>query len=108
MDMKLYKVLKAPHITEQSSQLSQDLKQIVFKVDKGANKREIKKAVENLFNVTVVKVTTSVVKGKTKRNRFGVYKRSDIGAVDAILIDDNLKVYGGADLRREHHSSTTE
>ncbi len=69
--------LKAPHITEQSSQLSQDLKQIVFKVDKGANKREIKKAVENLFNVTVVKVTTSVVKGKTKRNRFGVYKRSD-------------------------------
>jgi large subunit ribosomal protein L23 len=49
MDMKLYKVLKAPHITEQSSQLSQDLKQIVFKVDKGANKREIKKAVENLF-----------------------------------------------------------
>ena len=54
MDMKLYKVLKAPHITEQSSQLSQDLKQIVFKVDKGANKREIKQAVENLFNVTVV------------------------------------------------------
>ena len=30
MDMKLYKVLKAPHITEQSSQLNQDLKQIVF------------------------------------------------------------------------------
>ena len=75
MDMKLYKVLKAPLITEQSSQLSQDLKQIVFKVDKGANKREIKKAVENLFNVKVVKVTTSVVKGKTKRNRFGIYKK---------------------------------
>jgi ribosomal protein L23 len=36
MDMKLYKVLKAPHITEQSSQLNQDLKQIVFRVDKGA------------------------------------------------------------------------
>ena len=47
MDMKLYKVLKAPHITEQSSQLSQDLKQIVFKVDKGANKKQIKKAVSN-------------------------------------------------------------
>ena len=46
MDMKLYKVLKTPHITEQSSQLNQDLKQIVFRVDKGANKREIKKAVE--------------------------------------------------------------
>ena len=56
MDMKLYKVLKAPHITEQSSQLSQDLKQIVFKVDKGANKREIKKAVENLFNLSLIHI----------------------------------------------------
>jgi hypothetical protein len=37
-----------------------------------------------------------------------VYKRSDIGAVDAILIDDDGKVFGGADLRREHHSSTIE
>ena len=42
-----------------------------------ANKREIKQAVEELFKVAVTKVTTSVVKGKRKRNRFGLYKRSD-------------------------------
>ena len=41
------------------------------------NKREIKKAVEELFKVEVIKVTTAVVKGKTKRNRFGVYKKSN-------------------------------
>ena len=41
------------------------------------NKREIKKAVEELFKVEVLKVTTSIVKGKRKRNRFGMYKRSD-------------------------------
>ena len=44
---------------------------------KRQTKEKLKKAVENLFNVTVIKVTTSVVKGKTKRNRFGKYKRSD-------------------------------
>ena len=49
-----------------------------------------------------------IVKLPIEEDTLGVYKRSNIGAVDAILIDDNLKVYGGADLRREHHSSTTE
>ena len=60
------------------SQLSKYFKiQVVFKVDISANKKEIKKAVEKLFNVEVIKVTTSIVKGKTKRNRFGLYKKSD-------------------------------
>ena len=49
-----------------------------------------------------------IVKLPIEEDTLGVYKWSDIGAVDAIRIDDNLKVYGGADLRREHHSSTTE
>ena len=38
---------------------------------------EIKQAVEELFKVEVIAVTTSVVKGKTKRNRTGTYKRSN-------------------------------
>ena len=74
---KLYTLIKSPIITEQTAQLGESLKQVVFKVDISANKKEIKKAVENLFNVEVIKVTTSIVKGKTKRNRFGLYKKSD-------------------------------
>ena len=74
---KLYTLIKAPIITEQTAQLGESLKQVVFKVDISANKREIKKAIEKLFNVEVIKVTTSVVKGKRKRNRFGLYKKSD-------------------------------
>ena len=74
---KLYTLIKSPIITEQTAQLGETLKQVVFKVDISANKKEIKKAVEKLFNVEVTKVTTSVVKGKTKRNRFGLYKKSD-------------------------------
>ena len=74
---KLFTLIKSPIITEQTALLGENLKQIVFKVDLSANKREIKQAVEKLFNVEVLKVTTSVVKGKTKRNRFGVYKKSN-------------------------------
>ena len=74
---KLYTLIKAPIITEQTASLGENLKQVVFKVDLSANKREIKQAVEKLFKVEVLKVTTSVVKGKTKRNRFGVYKKSN-------------------------------
>ena len=74
---KLFTLIKAPLVTEKSARVGETLKQIVFKVDLSANKREIKKAVEELFKVEVIKVTTAVVKGKTKRNRFGVYKKSN-------------------------------
>ena len=74
---KLYTLIKTPLVTEKTSRLGESLKQIVFKVDISANKREIKKAVEMMFKVEVIKVTTSIVKGKTKRNRFGAYKRSN-------------------------------
>ena len=74
---KLYTLIEAPIITEQTAELSETLKQVVFKVSLSATKREIKKAVEELFKVEVLKVTTSIVKGKTKRNRFGIYKKSN-------------------------------
>ena len=74
---KLYTLIKSPITTEQTAQLSEKYKQVVFKVDLSANKKEIKNAVETLFKVDVIKVSTSVVKGKRKRNRFGIYKKSD-------------------------------
>ena len=88
---KLYTLIKAPIITEQTASLGENLKQVVFKVDLSANKREIKKAVEELFKVEVLKVTTSVVKGKTKRNRFGIYKKSNYKK-DFVSISDDSEI----------------
>ena len=76
MTMNIYKVIKGPHITEQSSILNQELKQIVFKVDPRACKREIKNAVESLFEVKVEKVTTSLQKGKTIQKQLGNFKEA--------------------------------
>ena len=73
---KLLTLIHSPYITEKATSVG-SLNQVVFKVDLSASKSEIKKAVEDLFDVKVESVTTSTQKGKTKRNRFGVYKRSD-------------------------------
>ena len=86
---RLYTLIKSPIITEQTAQLGENLKQVVFKVDLSANKLEIKKAVEELFKVDVVKVTTSVVKGKRKRNRFGIYKKSDYKKAFVSISEDS-------------------
>ena len=86
---KLFTLIKSPIITEQTAQLSENLKQVVFKVDLSSNKREIKKAVEELFKVKVLKVTTSVIKGKTKRNRFGIYKKSNYKKAFVSLSQDS-------------------
>ena len=60
----------SPNITEKSTSLS-DLNKIVFKVDKGANKQSIKKSIEKIFKVNVIKINTINIRGKTKlvRNR---------------------------------------
>ena len=86
---KLYTLIKAPIITEQTAQLGESLKQVVFKVDISANKREIKQAVEELFKVEVLNVTTSIMKGKTKRNRFGAYKKSDYKKAFVSISEDS-------------------
>ena len=61
-----YDIIRKPIITEQSMEATED-KKYVFEVAPGANKIEIKKAVEEIFGVTVIKVTTANVSGKTKR-----------------------------------------
>lgn len=74
---RIYQVLLGPHISEKATVVAEEHSQYVFKVAKDATKLEIKKAVEQLFEVSVKGVRTAVVKGKTKRTRFGMGQRSD-------------------------------
>tara|TARA_B100001057_G_scaffold337627_1_gene338403 strand:- start:14 stop:307 length:294 start_codon:yes stop_codon:yes gene_type:complete len=81
---KLLTLIHAPYITEKATSVG-SLNQVVFKVDLSATKLEIKKAVEDLFDVKVDNVTTATQKGKTKRNRFGIYKKSDYKKAYVVL-----------------------
>ena len=60
-------IIKAPIITEKSSDLAQNQNTITFSVDVKANKTQIKQAVEKVFDVKVESVNTINVKPKTKR-----------------------------------------
>ena len=77
MNKGLFQIVKSPYLTEKVSDLKQESNQYAFKVDISATKSEIKKAVESYFSVKVKNVCTVNVKGKTKRSRYRIKKRSD-------------------------------
>ena len=58
----------SPTITEKATSLSEHSK-VVFKVNRNANKNSIKKSIEKIFKVNVVKINTINLKGKTKMVR---------------------------------------
>ena len=64
--MTAYDIIKRPIITEHSMEQT-EMKRYTFEVAKTANKIEIAKAIEEIFGVRVIKVTTINVKGKAKR-----------------------------------------
>jgi large subunit ribosomal protein L23 len=71
-------VIRSIQLTEKGSELSETQNKYLFKVAPGANKMEIKQAVEDLFNVSVVAVNTMNYRGKRKRERTIRYgKRAD-------------------------------
>ncbi len=74
---RIYKVLLGPVVSEKSAAAGELANQVVFKVLPDANKQEIKVAIETLFSKKVESVRVLNVKGKTKRTRYGVGKRSD-------------------------------
>jgi large subunit ribosomal protein L23 len=65
--MHKYDVLVRPISTEKADVLTARFNQYVFEVAKGANKRQVKEAVESLFGVTVSDVRTMVIAGQFKR-----------------------------------------
>ena len=76
MSRLIYDVILAPVITEKATNITGE-NQYTFKVPLDATKPEIKKAVEGLFSVKVMAVNTIVSKGKTKRFRGILCRRSD-------------------------------
>ncbi|KPL04864.1 MAG: 50S ribosomal protein L23 [candidate division Zixibacteria bacterium SM1_73] len=61
------KIIRMPLVSEKSTNMRIKENKYVFKVDKKANKLEIKRAIEELFKVKVEDVTTMMMHGKPKR-----------------------------------------
>jgi large subunit ribosomal protein L23 len=72
-----YNIIKRPVITEKTSIQKETSNQVTFEVDRKANRVEISRAVEKIFNVRVAGVQTMQVKGKVKQRGRIVGKRRD-------------------------------
>ena len=89
--LKAYDVILSPVITEKATQVS-EANQVIFKVAGGANKADIKSAVESLFDVKVKAVNTLVRKGKRKvfrgiRGQQSDFKRAIVTLEEGHSID---------------------
>ena len=94
--MKLAReIIIKPVVTEKSVDLMQENK-YCFKVAKDANKIEIKNAIEEIFKVTVVNVSTVNVHGKMKRmGRTQGMTASWKKAVVTLREGDSIEVFEG-------------
>jgi len=72
-----YDIIIRPLITEKTSLQKEDHNQVTFEVDRRANRVEIRRAIEKIFNVRVANVRTMQVKGKVKQRGRIVGKRRD-------------------------------
>ena len=68
---KNFDIIYAPIITEKTAMLAQNENKFAFKVDPRANKTEIKQAIESIFKVKVVSITTA--NSHPKKKRVGKY-----------------------------------
>jgi large subunit ribosomal protein L23 len=94
----LYGIILKPVITERSTNLKTMSNKFVFEVDPKANKREIKAAVEKLFNVTVKDVKTAIIRGKVKTvfmrgGRFTGTRPNRKKAIVTLAKGDNIDIF---------------
>jgi len=75
--MDYYSLIKYPVLSEKGTKLKEKDNKIILKVDRKANKKQIKKAVETTLNVKVLTVRTINMKGKKKRVGRFEGRRSD-------------------------------
>ena len=83
-----YDIIRRPIITEKAT-LSSENNTIAFEVAIKSTKKQIKVAIENLFNVKVESVNTLIVKGKVKRFRGKLGKRRDLKKAYVTLLEGN-------------------
>ena len=97
--VNMYEVLRRPLITEKTNYLNSDLRQYVFEVSRDATKGMVKDAVENIFNVKVLRVNVINMPAKSKRNlrsrRMSRRRDSYKKAIVTLAPGDTIPVFEG-------------
>jgi len=92
----IYQIIKEPRITEKANLQKEGANQVSFKVDRRANKIEIRKAIETLFKTKVLEVKTMNVRGKRRRMGRNSGKRPDWKkAIVKLAPDQSIEFFEG-------------
>ena len=90
-------IIRAPLVSEKGTLLAESANQVLFKVRPEANKIEVKKAVESLFKVKVVKVRIARYLGKIRRVGRNMGRRPEWKKAYVTLKEgDKIDFFGGA------------
>ncbi|MDA7950053.1 MAG: 50S ribosomal protein L23 [Pirellulaceae bacterium] len=94
LNLEAYQVVVRPVVTEKSIQLSETTNQYTFEVHPQADKVEIRKAIEELFDVKVERVCTQTRKGKPRRYRAQTgHTRAWKKAIGTLNADDRINLF---------------
>jgi len=94
--MEIYSVIKEPHVAEKGNRQKERYNQITFKVEKRANKVEIRHAVETIFKTKVLHVKTMNMKGKKRRVGRKIGKKPDWKkAIVTLAPGENIEFFEG-------------
>ena len=93
---RAFSIIKKPITTEKSTNLQQ-FNQYTFMVSKNSTSNEIKQAVEKIFKVKVIKINTSILRGKMKSFKGDIgyrndYKKAIITLKEGNTIDSSLEI----------------
>ncbi len=92
--LESHQVLLRPLVTEKGVHRASRNNQYAFEIHRDANKLDVRKAIEELFNVKVEKVRTQTRKGKLRRYRFRQGKTSDWKkAIVQLHADDRIDFF---------------
>lgn len=91
----VHDIILAPVVSEKSYDLIEDYNTYTFEVDPRSNKEQIKHAVEQVFDVKVLRVNTMNRKGKVKRTGYKLGQRKNVKrAVVTLAEDDSIDLFG--------------
>ena len=94
--LNLHDTIISPTVTEKATSLS-EFNKIVFKVHTGSSKISIKKSIEKIFKVNVIKVNTINFRGKTKlvkgkKSKRPGYKKAIVTLKEGDTIDSSSEI----------------
>jgi large subunit ribosomal protein L23 len=92
-----YDIIRRPVITEKTNIQKDEANQVTFEVDSKANRIEVKRAVEQIFNVKVADARTMNIRGKKKRRGRIIGKRRNWKkAIVTLMPGERIEFFEGA------------